>query len=329
MGTSNPVKKEPKQRRHARFQHPGVPYHIISKTIRGEFLLAPKKDVERICLGIVAKAQDNWPKVKLYAAAFMSNHIHMMASGPSCDLSEFVGLIKREISRRLGQKYNLPGPFWDSRFTSTALPTIESQESCLAYILSQGVKENLVEDPTQWPGLHCAKAMARKKPLVGAWFNATKYHNAVRQQKVAKSPKCKRVRKSEFYQEMEIQFTPIPSWSTLTKTEQIQKAKRLIAKIVAAAKAKRKTTHVRVLGLKAIRRIPISKRSSPKPPPWWQKRRRQITAWAKLSDKITQQYLQLYWTFQAEFRIASVQLKNGSKSIFPRNAWAPARYLPA
>lgn len=111
MGTSNPVKKEPKQRRHARFQHPGVPYHIISKTIRGEFLLAPKKDVERICLGIVAKAQDNWPKVKLYAAAFMSNHIHMMASGPSCDLSEFVALKKEKSKEGLGRNTTFPGHF--------------------------------------------------------------------------------------------------------------------------------------------------------------------------------------------------------------------------
>ena len=62
----------------------------------------------------------------------------------------FVGFIKKEISRRLGVRYRLPGTFWQSRFAATALPTAESQLSCLKYLLSQGVKEDLVERPEHW-----------------------------------------------------------------------------------------------------------------------------------------------------------------------------------
>ena len=78
-------------------------------------MLAPKKDVESLCLGVVAKVQHNWSRVELYGAAFMSTHIDMMASGPSYDLSEFVAFIKREILRRLGEKHNSAAVFWGFR----------------------------------------------------------------------------------------------------------------------------------------------------------------------------------------------------------------------
>ena len=94
---------------HARYIQSGMIYHIISKTLRGQFLLAPKKGVSALCGGVVAMARQNWPEVKLYGFAFMSNHIHLMVSGCGNDVSGFVGFIKREISRRLGQHYKLPG----------------------------------------------------------------------------------------------------------------------------------------------------------------------------------------------------------------------------
>ena len=65
-------------------------YHIISKTLRGQFLLAPKKGVSSLCGGVVAMARQNWPEVKLYGFAFMSNHIHLMVSGGGNDVSGFV-----------------------------------------------------------------------------------------------------------------------------------------------------------------------------------------------------------------------------------------------
>ena len=84
-------------------------------------------------------ARQNWPEVKLYGFAFMSNHIHLMVSGLGNEVSSFVGFIKREISRRLGQRYKLPGTFWHQRFVATALPTEESQVKCLDLIKQECV----------------------------------------------------------------------------------------------------------------------------------------------------------------------------------------------
>jgi REP element-mobilizing transposase RayT len=314
----------PSRQRHARVHFDGVPYHIISKTLRGEFLLVPKKHTASMTAGVVAKAQANWPGVRLYGYAFMSNHFHLMVSGESEEISFFVGFIKREISRRLGLKYNLSGSLWHSRFLSTALPTPESQEQCLAYILSQGVKENLVEHPSQWPGLHCAKALLHGAVDEGSWFNGTEYGKAKRDQE--RSVHRGVVRKSEFYQTLLIKLTPIGAWSHLDEVAQRQRAREVVGEIVAEAAAKRREAGIRVMGRKAVVRMSIFKRVPPSPPPWWEKRRRQITAWARMRDALTQEYLALYWRFQEAFRAASDCLKAGGEASFPKGAWVPAHF---
>ena len=318
--------QKPKQKRHARFHQPGVVYHVLSKTIRGEFLLAPKKDVTRLCAGVVARAQKNWPAVKLYGFAFMSNHFHIMVSGTNFyDISGFVGFIKREISRRLGEKYKLSGPFWNERFVSTALPTNESQEKCLSYILSQGVKENLVSHPCDWPGLHCAKALLKGASISGGWFKSTQYKVAQRNQARSKKPK-KKVLKRDFYDEMQINLAPIPAWERLSEKERHRRCTNMVKVIVESARKRQGRVRTKVLGKKKVISTPISKRQPPPKPPWWEERRRQITAWAKTRDVLTKKYLQLYWAFQEAFQIASGCLKRHEEAHFPEGAWVPAHH---
>ena len=315
------------QRRHVRFHQSGLSYHIISKTNNGAFFLAPKRGVRELCAGVLAKGQQKYPHLKLYGFAFMSNHIHLMVSGSSFDIPEFMGFIKREISRRIGIKYDLKGPKWQKRYTSTALPTVESQEECLRYILSQGVKENLVANPCHWPGLHCAKALLHRETTVGDWFNSTAYKIAKRNHERAKAKDGRRVRKSDFHESLPVKLSPISAWRSKSPDARQKRISAMIDDLCKRAAKKRKLTGTKILGVKKVIQSPISQRVTPPQPPWWQERRRQITAWAKLSDKLTQKYLQVYWEFQKAFRIASERQKTTKKSIFPLGAWAPAKYV--
>ena len=314
----------PSRGRHSRFHIPGVPYHIISKTIRGNFLLVPKEHTLEVTTGVVGKAQENWPNVELHGFAFLSNHFHLMVSGDSREISLFVGFIKREISRRLGQEYNFDGAFWHSRFTSTGLPTPDSQVDCLRYILSQGVKEDLVARPQDWPGLHCVRALLAGKPITGSWFQGTEYGIAKRNQQ--RSSNKRAVRKKDYYYTVTIKLTPIPPWSHLSKEDQRQLAREMVQSIVDEAAERRKKRGIKVVGRKAVMRMSIFTRVAPPPPPWWEDRRRQITAWAKLGDPLTQKFLRLYWGFQKAFRVASECLKVREEAHFPEGAWLPAHY---
>ncbi len=312
------------QKRHARFHQPGLPYHVMSKTAGGAFLLTPKPGIRDLCAGVVGKAQENYPNTRLYAYAFMSNHIHLIISGESQDISGFMAFIKREISRRIGIKYNLKGPKWQSRYTSTALPTPESQEGCLRYVLAQSVKENLVSHPYHWPGLHCAKPLCTGKDLSGAWFNSTAYNNKKCEEKRRENPQ--KIQKSDYYERLTIKLSALPHWETLSSEKQRARITQLINDIVDEAKQNRIKTKTRIRGAKNVVRTSIYQRVTPPNPPWWQERRRQIIAWAKPTDPQTQGFLKIYHAFQRAFRLASDNLSRGIEAVFPCSSWMPTRY---
>ena len=317
--------KDSLQITHARYLQPGMVYHIISKTLRGQFLLAPKKGVSSLCGGVVAMARQNWPEVKLYGFAFMSNHIHLMVSGYGHDVSGFVGFIKREISRRLGQRYKLPGTFWHGRFVATALPTEESQVKCLKYILSQGVKEDLVERPEHWPGLHCAKYLITGSRIKAEWLDATSYHRAKTIQ--SRLARKKRLNKSDFIQCLDLTVDALPCWEHLSVDARKTHVSALVSEIVAEEAERRKREGKTVVGRKAVRSISIVVCTKPLLPPWWRERRRQLTAWAKRYHECTRAYLSEYWCFQRSYRAACVKfIKAGGQGGFPEHCWSPSFY---
>lgn len=317
--------KDALQIAHARYLQPGMVYHIISKTLRGQFLLVPKKGVSSLCGGVVAKARQNWPEVKLYGFAFMSNHIHLMVSGRGNEVSHFVGFIKREISRRLGQRYKLPGTFWHQRFVATALPTKESQVKCLKYILSQGVKEDLVERPEHWPGLHCARHMMTGARIIAEWLDATSYHRAkIIQSRLARK---KRLNKSDYIQRLNLTVDALPCWEHLSIDVRRANACALVSEIVATETERRKREAKSVVGRKAVRNISIAICTKPLLPPWWRDRRRQLTAWAKRYHASTKAYVSAYWCFQRGYRAACVKLLGArGQGGFPEHCWSPSFY---
>ncbi|MBT6180231.1 MAG: hypothetical protein HOI23_23520 [Deltaproteobacteria bacterium] len=319
------ISEDSPQITHARYLQPGMVYHIISKTLRGQFLLAPKKGVSSLCGGVVAMARQNWPEVKLYGFAFMSNHIHLMVSGYGHDVSGFVGFIKREISRRLGQRYKLPGTFWHQRFVATALPTEESQVKCLKYILSQGVKEDLVERPEHWPGLHCARHMMTGAQIKAEWLDATSYHRAKTIQ--SRLARKRRLNKSDYIQQLDLAVDALPCWEHLSVDIRRANTCALVSEIVATEKARRKREGKTVVGRKAIRSMSIVVCTKPLLPPWWRERRRQLTAWAKRYHASTRAYVSEYWCFQRGYRAASIKLLGaGVPSGFPASCWTPSFY---
>src|SRR4051812_26647398 len=126
--------------RHARMITEHVPMHVISKIFQSRHLLRPGAELNSIIIGVMGRARVLFPHVKVFAAAFMSNHVHLLVQGPPTELPFFIGFIKREISRRWGKCSGVdwPGAMWHE-YTASALPSPASQVNCLKYVLSQGV----------------------------------------------------------------------------------------------------------------------------------------------------------------------------------------------
>jgi REP element-mobilizing transposase RayT len=310
---------------HARFIDERTPMHLISKTFQSRFLLVPCDELNDIILGVVGRAQDVFPTVALHAIAFMSNHLHAIATGPANELPAFMGYIKREISRRWGGHPDVKwfGGMW-SDLAATALPTADSQVTTLKYVLSQGVKEDLVKRPQDWPGVQCVNALTLGRTMSGQWFDSTKFSRAKQLEESKKRPEP--VKRSDFLKTYDVKLVPLPVWIDLDREEQQRRARAIVDEICREANERRSKTGAVVLGARAVMSTDRNVATPPPRPPWFEYRRRMI-AWADARCSETREYIRRYWTFQEAFRRASRAFLAGELAVeFPERAFRPVSW---
>lgn len=312
-------------RHHARYIEEDVPLHIISRIFQGRHLLVPTPVLNCIILGVIGRALEVYEHIVFYAVSFMSNHAHFMLQGPANEVAAFVGFVKREVSRRWGgnEDINWPGTMWDE-YVATSLPTAESQERCLAYILGQGVKEGLVERPQDWPGVHAAQALLTGKKLKGRWLNATEYGRAVRAEERKLAENREAVLREEYEVDYEVELEPLPGWQHLSAEARQARVREMVDEIIRSGREARGGR--RALGAKEVMRTPRNRRSELPRPPWFEERRRMI-CWSSHKAPETQAFLRRYWEFQDAFQRASERLRAGNMGVkFPPGAFRPVTY---
>jgi len=307
--------------KHARFIDPDVPYHILCKTLQGFHLLRPDRRfaLRTLTAGVIGRAQHNFPRVELFAAAVLSNHFHLMLRGPTYDVVGFVAFCKREISRRWAPKIGWSGPMW-GKYRATAIVTPDAQVRCLRYILSHGVKEGIVARPQQWPGFHCAAALASNTGSTGEWLDATAYGKARYKESVKNRPRV--VRKVDFITTYTVAFTKIPAWQHLADADYRGAIRKLINTIVVEGRRARRGRPL--VGLRRLFRTSRMTHGRPPSPPWYVLRRRMI-AWDDPTAPAVRRFKQRYWDFQQAFRAASDRLLAGELGVdFPTGSFRPS-----
>lgn len=296
-------------------------YHIISRTFQGAMLLTPSGALNEIVAGVIARAQELYQEVQLYTHAFLSNHFHMMLKGPPEQIPAFIGFVKGEISRRWGREIGWQDGLWGAPYSSTALPTAEDQLRCYEYILSQGVKEGLVEKPEEWPGLHAAKQLFMGKPTVGKWLDGTAYAKAKVKDQARRKPRG--VSRAKFTTDKTVRLDVLPVWAHMSSDEIAEQNKLMRDRIIAAGKEARGGKHP--LGVKAIKKTRRTQRRPLPKLPWWEDRKRMI-CWSSPNSPEAAAYINRYWDFQNSFRKAAKQFALGQPAVFPRGCFAPGRF---
>jgi REP element-mobilizing transposase RayT len=311
--------------KHARYVVGDVPYHVVCRTIGGVFLLRPDRRLRlrSIIAGVIGRAQSRFGNVRLYAAVFASNHFHLMMSGPARQFVRFVGFVKGELTRRWRPHLDWDGTLWD-RYAATALVTEQAQVRCLEYILSHSVKEDIVGRPQQWPGLHCAAALADGEQLVGEWFDGTRYgkkrHKALERGGLAAANAIDR---AAYFERYSVTFSPIPAWADLSATAYRSAVKEVVDGLVARWRASRRARKQKLVGLERLFRTPRRARGPRLQVPWYEERRRMIV-WDDLANAAVRGYLDGYWDFQRSFHVASERYRSGEMAaVFPLHAFRP------
>ena len=307
-------------RKHARFHDENVPYHVIFRCLEGMMLLTPDPVLNVTIAGVIGKAQEHYKHVKLFAHAFLSNHVHLMIQGPADELPGFVRFIKSEISRRYPEYFGWSGPLWE-KYLSTALPTEQSQLNCFRYILAQGVKEDLVARPEQWPGIHAAKHFVTGNKQRGRWLDGTRYGKAKHRAKDRGKPLPK---KEDYTQQTFIELSQLPALAHLDAKTYRRQVLEIIDDI--AIEERHRRGNKSVLGPSKIKKQRrLERRPVPKPP-WFEERQRMI-CWANPNAPEVKAYVQQYWAFQRAFREASDKYLAGDDTVvFPPGAFRPPRF---
>src|SRR6185295_17290301 len=159
----------------------GALVEVTCRTIHSRFLLRPGELVNQIVVGVLGRAQRMY-QMRVCGYILASNHLHLALDVEDAgQLCRFMRYVNSNLARKVGRLVGWRDKIWSRRYQAIVIsPEEAAQAERLRYIVSHGVKENLVERVEQWPGVHCAKSLLSGEPAVGYWFDQTKEYAARR-----------------------------------------------------------------------------------------------------------------------------------------------------
>ena len=218
------------------------PIEITVRCIQGRYLLRPSPTLDRRVIGVVAHAAEKYGVV-VHGINTMSNHYALIVTVPdAATMAAFMCLVNQQISIEVGHLYGWKGPMWQGRYHAIVIADEASEVERLRYMLSNCVKENLVERVRDWPGVQCDGALLGGGSLKGEWVNRAAMH-AERQ----KNPTA-RIDEKDFIVQKTLPIQPMPSLARLPHGQRAALYRRMIRELEADAAEARRRDGKTVLG---------------------------------------------------------------------------------
>ncbi len=206
----------------------GVLVEITCRTIGARALLTPEPEPRRfneVLLGVFGRALEVSP-VELCGVVVLANHLHaLVVVHEQQELSRFMQHLGANLSKEVGGRLRKwRGAFWERRYDGIVVSDEpEAQWARMKYLLSNSVKEGLVESPLKWPGVHGARALVHGEPLEGYWFNRTK--------EWAARHRGLNYGRYDFATRYLIDFAPLPAFRHLSPEAYQEKVAELVREI--------------------------------------------------------------------------------------------------
>jgi len=289
----------------------GALIEVTCRTIHSRFLLRPGPMLNEIVIGVLGRAQRKYP-TRVCGYVLASNHLHLVLDVDDAhQLSRFMRYVNSNLARKVGRLVGWRDKIWSRRYQAIVIsPEEAAQIERLRYMLSHGVKENLVDRVDQWPGVHCAQSLLTGEPAVGYWFDQTQEYAARR-----RGEKFDRMK----YATREILvLSPLPCWKPLSEEVRRQLVVEMIADIEAEAALRRRRSGSQVLGAAAVRgQHPFDRPARPKKSP--------APLFHAASKRVRQELWTAYAWFVSAFREASAKFRSGDRMArFPAGSFPPA-----
>jgi REP element-mobilizing transposase RayT len=272
---------------------------VTTRTIQSRLLLTPTPQLNRIIVGALARAGRRY-EVGVVAFSFLANHYHLLLQVRDADqLASFMSLFNSKLAREVARLTGWKDKIWSRRYQAIVISNEEpAQVARLFYVLSNGVKENLVSRAGEWPGVHAAPALLAGTALEGVWINRTAEYLA-KQRGETRRPQ-------DFEEPETLLLVPLPCWNHLSSEKYRHQIGSMVQKIESTASARRETSGKQSLGPDAIlrqnpRTEPGRTKKSPAP---------RFHAFHK---EVRQELHRLYFEFVAAFREAADRLRSGDR----------------
>jgi len=290
----------------------GALLEVTCRTLQGRFLLRPSQDLRDLVVGILARAQRLY-QVKICAYVVLANHVHLLLDVPDAEQAAlFMNYFNGNLAREAGRLVEWREKFWGRRYEGIVVSDEEAaQVARLRYLLSNGVKENLVARPQDWKGPSSARALVTGETLRGWWFDRSREYAAER--------RGKPFGKYDFAEREILELSPLPCWKHLSAEEYRRRVAELVRGIEEEGAAERRRTGATLSPPEKFCRIdPHSRPEEFEPTP------------APLVHAATRQarkaFKEAYRLFVEAFREASARLRSGDGDetvAFPEGSFPP------
>jgi hypothetical protein len=300
-----------------RYTSPHSLVDLSCRCIQGRFLLRPSKLLNQLIIGVLVLALRG-TNIQVHSFSVLSNHWHLYASIPST-LAMVLAMkfFQGNVSKEAGRLHGWRGTLWSSPYRDMTVDDDEaSQVARLRYHLAQGVKEGLVWNTKDWPGIHSARALIEGRPLVGRWISRASQW-AARRRKGADASDLAHSK------EVELHLAPIPCWAHLPEEVWRQRVAELVEDIEREARQKHALDQTVPLGPRHVRKVhphhaPEKVSWSPMPRVFAQSPKRRRELLASISEVVT------------AYRDAADRLRKGVIGVrFPEGTFPPGLpYVP-
>ena len=297
--------------RRLRFVPRPMVVEVTCRTIHGRFLLQPSPRLNRLAVGVLARAQRMYG-MRVHAFCIMSNHYHLLLSTQNAfQLARFMNFVQSNLAREAGRLARWRA--FRSRRYQAILVGDESaaQLSRLRYVLSQGCKEGIVARPEHWRGAQCVRELLTgQTTLRGEWIDRTAiYREDVQQRSTAAS---------KFISAETLVLSELPCFEGISERERLDWIRRCVEQIVAEARVAgndRSRPRQKNEGNSSRRGTVVVEPLRRSPAPWFH------VASAGGGHELRVAYA----LFLAMFRSAANEARRGLQAIFPEGSFPPAR----
>ena len=288
-----------------RFQlAPWTTFFVTCRNLMGYSLMRPSEHMNKIIAGVVAHVKQRYEEtIKLHNGVFMSNHYHLLITPlDQRVLADFMRDLNSCLAKELGLIHDLHGHLWHTTYKASPVLDEDALEDRYRYIFANSVKEDLVEHPRDWPGIHAYRAICEGEQIEGVWIDRTGLYKAQQRAKLKCNKDTPAPTEADFSQPLVLTFDgPPPLWGDLSDEAYRDLCQRLTDEVVQHYAEVREAKGDRVMGAEAVTRQEVMK-------PRFTKRSTTPLCHAKCMERL-REFKEAYWSFVAQFKEASTALR--------------------